>query len=114
VSITGGALAAHALHFTGSPGPTANDIVIQGQDTRAEALSQRIARREVARPIGVVVGKVVNSFVIFGERQNADVERLFVLPSGPGFYRSGAPRIDQGGHDIRVEQPAPQSSTSRP
>jgi hypothetical protein len=78
-------MAARALHFAGNPAPTPNDIVIERQDARAKALGERLSLRDIARPIGMVVTEVMDALVVFGKRENADVECLFVLPGSPGF-----------------------------
>jgi hypothetical protein len=55
----------------------------------------------------MIVGQIVIALVVFGKRQDADVERPLVLAGSLGFYQRRAVRIDQRGDDIGVEPEAP-------
>lgn len=83
-------MAARPLHLAGNPPPSRTISSSSDRTRLTEALRERISRRHVARAIGIVVREVVDAPVVFGQRQNADVERPSSCPAAQAFT-DGAP-----------------------
>ena len=53
--------------------------------------------------MGVVVFQIVNAFVIFAEREDAQIKRDLGLTGRPGFDRECSVRVNQRSNDVGVE-----------
>lgn len=60
-----------ALDVTGNRSPTVDDGVIDREEAIAEPVSKRIARGHITGTVGVIGFKVMNTLIIFRERQYA-------------------------------------------
>jgi len=83
-------MASRPFDLPGNPSPALHDVIAQGKHAPSESLSQRVAGGRVARAISVIVWEVMDSLVVFGERENADMEALLVLLYAQAFTK-GAP-----------------------
>lgn len=87
----------------GDPPPRSHDGIADWKNTAIEASFQGIASGGIAGALWMVVSQVMNSFVIFAERENAQIKRFLGLSCCPSFDRGCAIRVNQRGDDIGVE-----------
>src|SRR4051812_785662 len=94
--------------------PPADDSIGNRDQSVGEPGGQAVSGGRVERSTRVVVGEIGNALVILPQGQDTEIQRGLVLSSGPGFHTGRPSRADDLRRHVGVDQPADQSSTSRP
>jgi hypothetical protein len=103
-----------APHGAADGAPAAHDRVGYGKQPQREPCRQTVARRRVNGPAWIAVRQSGDAFVVFGDGENAEMERCLVLAGGPRLHAGGAACAYDLCGDVGIQQPADQSAMSRP
>ena len=107
-------MASVAPHRATDGAPAPHDRFRDGKQSPGEARSQTVARRHVDRPACIAVRQVGDTFIVFGDGQDAEIQRRLVLLRGPRLHAGREACADDLGGDVGIQQPANQRAMSRP
>src|SRR3546814_5077803 len=98
-----------ARDFTPSP----NDGVVERQYTAFETRLQRVARADIAWPLGMVGRYGVYTLVVFTQRQDTEEQRVFRLFRCPSLHARRPIGVYEGSNHIGVEKPSDHKEIGR-
>src|SRR3546814_20794157 len=98
------------FHRAGDFSPAAYHGISDGKNAALEARLQRVARGDIARPVGVFGIEVMDALIVLAKRENAEKQDVFRLSDRPSFTARCPVRIDKRGDLLFVGPPTLQKS----